>query len=351
VDRVANCDYSGKDLETQPTAYHFNKQGFRSNVDFGPKPPGIYRIVLVGSSVGVAAGTPIEKTIASALPAELSKRVGRRVELYNEAISGVPGLPQSLALRLNEVLATKPDLVLWVLTRWDIKDISDPIPVAPEAPQKPSALASSRQALRDHLAEHRFPDAASDLLRTSRSALVASKNLLLDSRSAFLLQHYLYEIPNVYVKYSISGPDEFAGYLKAETSDAWKSRLQIFQSDLARTQTQVRDAGATLAVVLVPSRPQAAMISMGEWPEGVDPFKLNDQLRSIVIGQSAVYVDVFPAFRQIHDSDRYYFPVDGHPTPEGQVLISNLIADQLGNGSVPALRAANSSERALVEAQ
>ena len=57
-------------------------------------------------------------------------------------------------------------------------------------------------------------------------------------------------------------------------------------------------AGIPLVAVLVPDRTQAAMISMmDECPKGFDPYKLGNELRSIIVSHGGTYIDILPEFR------------------------------------------------------
>jgi hypothetical protein len=302
----------------------------------------MFRIVLVGSSIGLGASTRSEDTFAATLPADLSKRTGRAIELYNETIAGIPGLPQSVARRFQDVLTTKPDLVLWEVGRWDIKETLTPLPsiVAPTGQQTPLEVAWLR--LKEDIAVHKLHPAPSDL----RSFVIAIKGVFDDSSTALMLQHFLYESPSIYVKHSLT-PDEFAGYLKAAPSPAWQARLQAFDADVASVQAQAVAAGVPLAVVAIPSRPQAEMISMEEWPAGYDPYKLDDELHAIVVRHGATYIDIFPGFRTISSPGQYFIPVDGHPNAGGHAIISRLLADGLSGGAVSALRATSPPQKVL----
>jgi hypothetical protein len=167
-----------------------------------------------------------------------------------------------------------------------------------------------------------------------------------DSSAALMLQHFLYESPSIYVKHSLT-PDEFAGYLKAQPSAAWQARIQAFDADVATVQAQAAAAGVPLVVVTIPSRPQADMISMEEWPAGYDPYKLDDELRAIVVSHGATYIDIFPGFRTVSNPGQYFLPVDGHPNAGGHAIISRLLADGLSS-AVPALKAIPPSQDVLM---
>jgi hypothetical protein len=77
-----------------------------------PKSQATYRIVMVGSSLGMGLGVPEEQTFGALLPKELSRRTGNKVELYNESCTWE--VPHIVDMRFNEVLVAKPDMILWV---------------------------------------------------------------------------------------------------------------------------------------------------------------------------------------------------------------------------------------------
>jgi hypothetical protein len=137
----------------------------------------------------------------------------------------------------------------------------------------------------------------------------------------------------------LRGGDEHSGFLKAEPSADWKNRLRQTDMDVANMQARASAAGIPFVTVLLPNRSQAAMISMGEWPAGYDPYKLEGELRSIVTSHGGIYIDILPDFRNIPNPERYYFPVDGHPDANGHAIIAGMLAKELARGAVPGLRA------------
>jgi hypothetical protein len=99
--------------------YRFNGCGHRAGVECGPKPDGVYRIVMIGSSYAMGDRVRWDKTFAVSLPEELSRQTGRKVELYNEGV--MIRYPHVVAQQFQEALAAKPDMLLWVLTPFDIE--------------------------------------------------------------------------------------------------------------------------------------------------------------------------------------------------------------------------------------
>lgn len=91
--------------------------------------------------------------------------------------------------------------------------------------------------------------------------------------------------------------------------------------------------------VYVPNRAQAAMISMGKWAAGYDPYKFGEELRAIITRHGGTYIDILPGFRSLPNPGQYYFPVDGHPDARGHAIISGFLAREITSGAVPALKA------------
>jgi hypothetical protein len=316
-----------KIAEGELTAYRMNSSGYRSSTEFGPKPPGTYRIVMIGTSFAAGMPVPEEKTFGTLLPKELSWRTGRKVELYNE------GNPyrylDTVALHYNEVLKFDPDMILWIITRGDLQVMHTD---ANGLAQDHGAWSSSSLSLWAR-AVQRLKMAFS-----SKSFMAAIVEMLRHSQTVFLFEHFLLQSQSQNVKWYLHSPDSEMGYLRAQPSAAWQMALREFDSDAADIGRQANTAGVPLVAVFLPRAPQAAMISMGEWPADMDPYKLDDNLRSIVVSHGGIYIDILPDFRYIPNSERGFYPVEGHPNPTGQAIISRLLAKQLTSGVVPALK-------------
>jgi hypothetical protein len=294
---------SEQSQESGLVEYRFNGCGHRAGMECVPKPPGVYRIVMVGTSTAFGTRVSREKTIAALLPADLSRQTGRRVELYNEALTWET--PHAIALRFNAILDARPDMILWIVTPWDIKNA-------------PSLFSPPAEA------------GAGGLLANLRKGAK-------DSRTRVLVEQFVYRSASSYLRLYLKGHNgpEFLG---ASLNPDWQRHLREYDVYAAEIEERARAAGIPLVAVLVPERAQAAMISLGEWPVEYNPFRLGDEVRSIVNSHGGIYIDILPDYRDIPNPERGYFPVDGHPNADGHAIIAGFLAKELTSGAGRALR-------------
>jgi hypothetical protein len=298
----------------------------------GPKLPGTYRIVLIGSSVALGQGVAIEKSLATLLPNELSRLAGHKVELYNEAMAF--GFPRSTALHFKDALAAQPDLILWVLTPLDVKLAG--FVYAENKFKRIEHASSSGRGLMD-LLKNSIKDTIREHMGNPLTATVTALRLFLydlESQNQYI-QSYLM-IPNGGEGFWDSGP----AALRAELNPEWEAHLREFEGYAADVEGRARSAGVPFVAVLVPNRAQAAMISMGEWPVGFDPYRLNRELRSIITSYGGTYIDILRDFRDIPNPERYYNPMNVHPDAGGHAIIADFLAKELSGGIVSELKAA-----------
>lgn len=342
---IPNCVCREKIPEGQLVDYRFNSCGDYTSIECGQKPPGVYRIVMTGTSFPVGLGVPREKTFAVLLPQELSRRTGRRVELYNASLPRKS--PRIMDLRFSEMLALKPDLILLALNYSDVQ-IATVV-----APSDYVFENVSPPHLAGDFAGHSSRTVGSTLARLREKAESAALVLLHEvnnhwtqSRSYVMLTHFLAatESQSQLVKRNRTSEGQ---YLSAVPSPARLMHLREFDGYVADIQERARAAGVPVAVVLLPTRIQAAMISSGQWPPDIDPLHFDNQLRSVIESHGGIYLDVLPRFRAIPNAEQAFFPADGHFNEEGHLMVSDLLAKELTSGTVPGLRVVPKSQDAL----
>jgi hypothetical protein len=303
--------------------YRFNGAGYRSEREFAPKQPGVYRIVITGSSVVLGERVNQEQSMAALLPRQLTNATGHPVELLNEGMGF--GYTHNTALRFNDVLKTRPDLILWVLTPGDVQTAAFVLPPAnPVMLSSMSFVEKVRRRWKAEFGSRSFPDAISELFSRTRTAT--------------LLRHFLYESRSQYLKSYLTAGDD-VDFLRAGMTPEWQKRMRMVDSDAATMEARARAAGIPFAAVLVPQRGQAALLSMGEWPPDLDPFGLDNQLRRMIEAHGGIYIDILPDYRNLPHPEDAYLPVDGHPNAAGQAMIATLLTRELTTGVIPALKA------------
>jgi hypothetical protein len=333
---------------TLKAEYRFNSRGHRAGTELNPKPPGTYRIVLIGSSITQGLFVPREKTFAALLPEELSRETGRKIEVYNEATGGKfrggPYPTQNSAQHFDQVLAAQPDLILWVITPTDImnaetKENADSPDTGPlrEDPRSTTGSAKPRSfwnKITASIAQGTFDERLKSRWEETRTSIVL-KHLLIASESQ-----------DEYIRSYLRNGDD-ANFLKTEPDAKWQMELRYFDAELAEIAGLARNAGVPLVAVFVPNRPLAAMLSKGDWPVGYDPFKLEDEVRDNIVNHGGRFIDILGDYRRIPSPERNYFPVDGHPDADGQAIISRFLTKELTGGAVPELKASTLADIAM----
>lgn len=352
-------------LESQPVEYRFNSCGHRAGMECDAKPSGTYRIVLVGSSVAFGPWVPRENTFAAVLPAELSRRTGRTIDVYNEGI--IWKTPRRLPLAFNQIMAAHPDMILWVIGPWELEHIADPGPeqeslpatapkpgppaISAAGPAEPGFLGHTRYRIKQAFAEKSATKTASDLADIASNVLLSQYNAKLgpkvdrllaalpqDERSKVFFQHFFYQSETQYLTATLMDRQENE-FLLEDPGPAWQTRMNQFDRYAADVEGKAKAAGVPFVTVLLPTRAQAAMISMGEWPAGYDPYKDGREVQAVITRHGGTYIDILPEFRSVPNPEHGYFPVDGHLNADGHAMVGHLLAKALTTGASPAFPA------------
>jgi hypothetical protein len=336
VRRPANCSYEDKTSNGDSIKYTLNDHGYREDANLAPKTPGVFRIVMVGTSFGVSGGSSEDQSLANILAADLTRRTEQPVEIYNESIAGFPGLPQNLVRRFDDILAAQPDMILWQMTRWDIKADDMTVPDEDDVDGQPAPDGQQSAATNTDI--HQTSLAA--LLRKPLTLAYSARSLYLGSHSATALNDLLARSQSQFIKTSLNGPDTIIGFVKQDRSQLWTERDERFDLQLAQLAIKAQAAHIPLVLTLLPSSVQAAMVSSGDWSDTYNPYRLDNDLRAIAERHGVSFVDTLPHFRNIPNPERGYRVTDGHPNAAGNRMIANMLADELTRGNAPVLRVA-----------
>lgn len=323
VKGVPNCQFENMAREFGDVRYRFDANGYRNPVAMDRHDPKSFRIVMTGSSIVFGDFVSGKDSLAAQLPLQLTQETGRPVELYNE---GLPfGFADSIALRYRDVLVTKPDMVLWILTPYDVKYAHQVT--------LPHLKPVSASLIKDKILRCMKHEPG------STTCAQAAAGYMETTRTGYALRYLANQSETEFMKSYLDGPDDEHGFLKADPSDFWRENLLQVDRDAKEIEEQTEARGIPLVVVYLPNRAQTDMISSGTWPSGYDPFWLDQQLRSMVTSHGGTYLDILPSMKGAASADRDFFPVDGHPNAQGHALFARLIAQQLTSGAIPALRA------------
>lgn len=314
---VPNSVCTEKTPEGEWTVYKFNGCGDYAGMPCGPKPPGSYRIVVVGSSFAMGQRVTNETRMSTVLSQQLSQRAHREINVYNQATGD--GFPQNVQARFNDALALKPDMILWPLGAYDLKNVS-----AEEAgvyrAKTPALIRLKDDILGGVLLEHVRIDL------TSTHAAVALRHFVIQEES-----------PDRYVRSYLLGPDSETGFLKDDFSPGWTANLRNFDKLAADIEKRSLAAGVPFVAFLAPTRAQAAMISLGHWPDGYDPYKLDAEMHRIIVNYGGVWIDILPAYRTLSHPELDYLPVDGHQNARAHAMIAGLLVDSFMSNGLPSL--------------
>jgi hypothetical protein len=297
-----NCTARIKVFESPWVEHKFNECGYRTPESCGPKRAGTIRVALMGASVAEGYLIPYKDTFAAQASRLLSEQSGRKVEIQNLAVEGCG--PLFVCRRMGEALALKPDLVLWILSPYDLEqDI-------------PSELLSRRNDLAP-IEKAKTPAAPMSLAKKLQIAVA-------DSRTLFAAQHLAFQNQDLYIKLYLMQAER-AGFLTKPLPPRWLKRaadLDVLLGDMAE---KTRRSGVPFAVAVAPQRAQSALASMRVRPPHIDPYVFEKTIEEIAFRHRVITLPVLSEFGSLSNPETLYYPVDGHLSGEGQTVLARAV--------------------------
>lgn len=322
----------------------FNPMGLRDPRQSYDKPPGTYRILVLGDSYVEGAQVQANQTMAARLESMLTQQAGRPVEVINAGVFGY-GTTQEYLL-LDEIGAKfQPDLVLlffchcndiannnyrlelingelWRALKpyFDLSDNGNQLELIPAPP--PSARTSLRERLRDY----------SMLYNVIETGVV-----------------YKFELQNPQEAFNgVDGlTDPIRGKFDVKPTGEWDRAWEITDLALEKVRDRAAEAGAKFVIVGIPDH---RMLDRSYWRKGddikrlVDSGKVSPTAPIALLDRIAQRLDVpheslLSTFQPKVDADgltRYYIDGDFHWTVDGNQVAAEAVAAFLtDHGLVP----------------
>jgi len=301
------------------TSVAINSLGLRER-ELGPKPPGAYRILVLGDSFVFGQGVDAESTFPHLLESELTLRVP---EVAWQVINaGVPGYGTDQQVAFLEELgwSLEPDLVIVALFAGN--DVYDN-----------SIGGQVRRSVRNGYLydEHRAQEKA------ARSAFVGPVTswLALHSRLYVFIRSQFDAVQ--WARGSrIPVPSEHLDALRLSPSANFMDGLARTETLLERMADQAAQHDARLLVVLLPA---AIQVDDALWDRTLTLFHLSaDEFDRAQLGKlfdqftrrlGIPFLDLLPAMLSTYTGPPLYFETDIHWTAEGHRAAAPVIARYL----------------------
>ncbi len=293
-----NCSFKNKAAEGPLVSYSFNECGYRTPETCGPRPTGHLRLVLLGASTAMGFKAPFEDSLAAQAGKLLTAACKRPVELQNFGVAGYKLIDQYV--RMNEALALKPDLIVRVLTPYELVTVTSPgvdgLARSARAPDQEGgcATAPSRQRA---VARYRDPV-------PTAAPLSAAQYLLFQKRDPYI---------QLFLKHG-----DKADYLREPLPPAWVKRLSDVDVLVGgHGQPCARARGAVRHRLHAAAHPGCAQRSGGTAARNRPSVAGTGTAAACTCPRHCVCRRGRGLSRHPSSSEQLFFPVDGHMTAEG----------------------------------
>ncbi len=315
-----------------------NNMGFRGRDLSGEKPPGTYRIVMLGDSFTLGAGVGDDQTFPSLLEGMLNASSSRRYEVINCGVESYAPVLEYIQLRRN-IERLRPDMVIM---NFDMSDLMNEFVYRKEAefgtggePEAVSGIEDYRQVregalsrLRSWVYDNLFITTA--LLETIGKRLRGETGLKDVNVETGIEREWMMILIHT---------------LKVPQPENSAEMYRMAEDSILRTKRLCEENGC---VFVLTTYPWGHQVSDDEWipgryewlPKGTGLSDVSDrtveELARFSAANGIPFLNAFPAFRNYRGGDRLYYKHDIHWTPAGQRLMAETLAEfiekETGNG-------------------
>ena len=292
---LPNCQTRYKSGEGPWAENDYNECGYRSSSSCLTKPPGSFRIALIGSSTSMGYLVPYDQTFAVRSEKLLTAKCGRTVEF--QSLGGLGYQWGRMEARMDEALKLKPDLVIATLTPFDLRQpLAAPAMAAPAPPQ---GLAGG---------------------------LVSGLRGWVQGSSLWLaVLHYRAELPVTYLHFFLRDPDR-AGYLDKPITPFWQHQLVYTKNLIDDLAAKARAGNVPMMLVFVPLRAQAVLLQhQAEFPQN-DAMAFDRAVAKLAEQAGIRFIDATPMLAAAADLNPLFYAVDDHITGAGSAMLADEVA-------------------------
>ncbi|MCA8956872.1 MAG: hypothetical protein KDC87_12415 [Planctomycetes bacterium] len=308
-------------------AVKISAQGFRDR-EFGPKRPGVQRIMSLGDSFAFGYGVEAEQTYAKVLENLLNDGAEpRKVEVLNAGASG-RGILHEIEVLERHAAAFQPDVVL--LEFFYVNDLLD-IKLFPEHTERGGIVVT------------RFYGTAVDHNWWLRFSVNYSELSLLLWRTKFNLemkaQGQSFRLGDQATPGRIWGTDLLRTAADPKHPDQFAETERLWQQFEKHLATLAADCARVHAKLLVFAIPQEYQTRDPLWEQmkrdkevddqRFDRHRIGKKLTEICARQHVAFFDLVPGFRQTPPKVTRFFPKNKHFNTEGNAFTAELLAKHL----------------------
>ncbi|MBI1849372.1 MAG: hypothetical protein HYR85_03405 [Planctomycetes bacterium] len=307
-------------------AFSLNSRGFRGHDVASPKPPGTWRVLVLGDSFTFGKGVADGESFPEVLEVRLRERLaGQPIDVVDAGVNGY-GTDQQAALLRRVGRALEPDVV--ALGFYVGNDFSDNLARGELTAFDGYLFRSGSVWMRDSFLGRLY-------LRTK----IAFKRLYFVNA----LQSFGSEMRPVE-----RGSPYCLALVEREANALWSLRMggsprsmsdeqvAVTRRLIADVSAQARAIGARFVVVALPDPMQiepellrTALRRSGDHEDALDLSRPQSLLADIARDLGAKFVDARGAMPE-HDTGRYFLPCDTHFNRAGHAAVAAFLADELG---------------------
>jgi hypothetical protein len=308
-DYTPNCTDVREHLEAGTVVYHWNDCRVRSDHPCAPRPPGVTRILAVGDSFTMGSLVSQGEAWPAALETWLRSHGAPSVEVLNRGVSGYD-LYQITSLARD---ASEYDAGIVVLAFGAETLFAD--------------LSAVRLRAFDAAAAERFAEGPKEEASRLGLQLTLASQLKRLAKYGWLslhLQELLFKSDRLYVE--VYRRFNNAGWLDSPLPHPWRQRIDDAQRLILDLDAQLRAEDRQLVLLIIPQRVQLVLASTAA-RAGLDPHALLGPLATIAREHGIPVVDALGILDKHPRPEDLYYPLDGHPTAEGD----RLLGESMGN--------------------